>query len=203
MAKQSKLQSLRFGDSYFNLIVGIIVVVAIGAIVIGFIRGRGLPSPTEKEETEEMQLEQVSLPAKHTVAKGEDLWKISEKYYKTGYNWVDIASENKLANPNAIAEGMELTVPNVAPRVPPTQEKVESISPTQVIAQPTPTTVTTQVPPTEAITGTSYTVVKGDHLWAIAVRAYGDGYRWVEIARTNKLVNPNIIHPGNSLTLPR
>lgn len=46
-------------------------------------------------------------------------------------------------------------------------------------------------------------MVKGDHLWGIAVRAYGDGYKWVEIARENNLVNPNLIHPGNVLSLPR
>jgi nucleoid-associated protein YgaU len=45
--------------------------------------------------------------------------------------------------------------------------------------------------------------VKGDSLWKIAVRAYGDGYKWVSIAKANKLVNPNLIHSGNVLTLPR
>ncbi len=53
------------------------------------------------------------------------------------------------------------------------------------------------------ITGATYEVVKGDSLWKIAVRAYGDGYQWVKIARENKLVNPNLIHPGNLLALPR
>jgi nucleoid-associated protein YgaU len=40
-------------------------------------------------------------------------------------------------------------------------------------------------------------------LWTIAVRAYGDGYKWTEIAKANKLVNPNLIHPGNVFVLPR
>ncbi|HUV71729.1 MAG TPA: LysM peptidoglycan-binding domain-containing protein [Clostridia bacterium] len=46
-------------------------------------------------------------------------------------------------------------------------------------------------------------MVKGDTLWDISVRAYQDGYRWVEIAEANNLSNPNIIHPGNALTIPR
>jgi len=27
--------------------------------------------------------------------------------------------------------------------------------------------------------------------------------KWVKIAQTNELTNPNIIHPGNNLTIPR
>lgn len=54
-----------------------------------------------------------------------------------------------------------------------------------------------------SITTTTYEVVKGDNLWDIAVRSYGDGYKWVEIAKANNIVNPNIIHSGNILILPR
>jgi nucleoid-associated protein YgaU len=49
----------------------------------------------------------------------------------------------------------------------------------------------------------SYTVVKGDSLWSIAVKAYGDGYKWVSIAKANKLDNPNVIHAGNVLVIPK
>ena len=55
----------------------------------------------------------------------------------------------------------------------------------------------------EAISGATYSVQKDDNLWNIAIRAYGDGYRWPEIAKENDLVNPGIIHSGNILTLPR
>ena len=57
--------------------------------------------------------------------------------------------------------------------------------------------------PNTSISGATYEVQKGDTLWDIAVRAYGDGYKWSEIARENKLVHPNIIHSGNILILPR
>lgn len=53
------------------------------------------------------------------------------------------------------------------------------------------------------IAGESYTVVRGDNLWDIAVRAYGSGYEWVNIAQANDLANPDIIHAGNVLVLPR
>jgi nucleoid-associated protein YgaU len=62
----------------------------------------------------------------------------------------------------------------------------------------------TQPQPTAGkITGASYTVQTGDYLWEIAERAYGDGYKWVEIARANNIQTPDIIHTGNVLKLPR
>lgn len=53
------------------------------------------------------------------------------------------------------------------------------------------------------ITSDKYIVVHGDNLWTIAERAYGDGYKWVDIAEANNLDNPDIIHAGNEFTLPR
>ena len=50
--------------------------------------------------------------------------------------------------------------------------------------------------------GRYYTVVKGDTLWAIAKRYYGDGNRYPEIARANNIANPNIIHIGQKLLIP-
>lgn len=122
---------------------------------------------------------------KHIVEKGENLWKIAEKYYQSGFNFVDIAKENSISSPYKISEGLELSIPDV-PSKKLTAKPLDQVSPT-----------------IEAISGASYTVNKTDNLWNIAVRAYGDGYKWVEIAKENKLVNPNVIHSGNILSLPR
>ncbi len=48
-----------------------------------------------------------------------------------------------------------------------------------------------------------YTVVKGDHLWKIATDAYKDGYKWTVVASANNIQNPDIILPGQKLTLPK
>ncbi len=54
-----------------------------------------------------------------------------------------------------------------------------------------------------AITQATYTVLEGDHLWEIAVRAYGDGFRWSDIAKANNLSSPDAITVGMVLTIPR
>ena len=59
------------------------------------------------------------------------------------------------------------------------------------------------VPVGQKVAGSSYVIAEGDTLWDIAVRAYGDGYRWGEIATANSIVNPNLIYTGNSLNIPR
>lgn len=51
----------------------------------------------------------------------------------------------------------------------------------------------------------TYTVVKGDCLWTIAKRFYGNGSRYTVIYDANRSViggNPNLIHPGQVLTIP-
>lgn len=53
----------------------------------------------------------------------------------------------------------------------------------------------------------TYTVVKGDCLWNIAVRFYGKGkggqYSVIYNANRDKIKNPNLIYPGQVLTIPR
>lgn len=51
----------------------------------------------------------------------------------------------------------------------------------------------------------TYTVVSGDTLSKIAKREYGDAARWPLIHQANrdKVPNPDLIHPGQVLTLPR
>lgn len=51
-------------------------------------------------------------------------------------------------------------------------------------------------------TADSYTVVKGDSLWAICKKFYGDGSLAYKLATVNGIKNPNLIYPGQVLTLP-
>ena len=47
-----------------------------------------------------------------------------------------------------------------------------------------------------------HTVVKGDTLWAIANRYYGDGNQYHKIAKANNLKNANLIYTGQKLLIP-
>ena len=51
-------------------------------------------------------------------------------------------------------------------------------------------------------TAGSCTVVKGDSLWAICKKTYGDGSLAYKLATANGIKNPNLIYPGQVLTLP-
>jgi hypothetical protein len=48
----------------------------------------------------------------------------------------------------------------------------------------------------------TYTVVSGDTLWAISERFYGDGNRYQAIADASGISNPDLIYPGQVLTIP-
>jgi len=170
---------------------------------------KATPMPTQKPKatpTVTKQLAKVSkkiaspIKTKQSknvwiVQKGESLWTIAQKKYTTGYNWVDIAKANKLTDPSDIHVGDTLILPSVAPK----QSTIAVSQPTHMstnVQQNTSNNIT-------KITGSSYTVVRGDNLWNIAVRAYGDGYRWTDIAQANHLANPHMIFSGNVLVIPR
>ena len=48
----------------------------------------------------------------------------------------------------------------------------------------------------------TYTVVSGDTLWAISERFYGDGNKYQVIADASGVSNPDMIYPGQVLTIP-
>jgi nucleoid-associated protein YgaU len=48
----------------------------------------------------------------------------------------------------------------------------------------------------------TYTVVSGDTLWAISERFYGDGSKYQIIADASGISNPDLILPGQVLTIP-
>lgn len=73
---------------------------------------------------------------------------------------------------------------------------------------PTPTPTATVEQPRRETSGapqqSTYTVKSGDCLWNIAKKYLGDGSRYKEIYNLNKdkITNPNLIYPGQVLTLP-
>jgi nucleoid-associated protein YgaU len=170
------LKKLKLNEETISMVLGAIVIVIVGVLIVNYFKDKSsgkIPGTSTETSAKE-----------HVVVKGETLWSIAEDSFGSGYNWVDITVANGL-NSNIIEVGQKLVIPDVSPK------------------QPTSTIKVAAVVKVTPISSNTYTVVKGDCLWKIAVNAYGDGFRWVEIAKVNKLVNPGLIHPGNVLTLPR
>lgn len=191
------LKTLKLNESTISMLLGGLVVVVVGILIYNYFTtvdqdladlDTEIPSDTVELVEEGGKLVPKGLPTSYSVAAGDDLWKIAERFYGSGYNWVDIARENALANPNRVLVGQELNIPKTEVLVPAgEQEEVVKVADSDVI------------------TGSNYEVRSGDSLWKIAVRAYQDGYKWPEIAEANKdkVTNPNLIDEGMMLTLPR
>jgi len=131
----------------------------------------------------EDEKKQKSLPRKYKIVAGDYLWKIAINTYQNGYNWVEIAKENKLTNPDLIYPGQELTLPKI--------EVKKGLINDQGVKTTGGTAITTE----------KYTVIPNDNLWNISIRACGDGFKWTKIAKINNLANPDLIHRGNILKI--
>lgn len=177
MNLQKFLKSLKLNENNISMILGALVIVVVGILIVNYFKDRGGKTLTGVNT-------QATQTKEHVVVKGETLWSIAEDSFGSGYNWVDIKSANNLKT-DTIEVGQKLTIPVVSAK------------------KPTATKAAAVTKVTSPIATSSYVVVKGDCLWNIAVRAYGDGFKWTQIAKANKLVNPNIIHAGNVLVLPR
>jgi len=222
MNMKNILKSFKLNENNISMLLGAAVIVIVGFLVVNYFRNiedNGTTLPSGGTSTEQTA---IKLPTSHVVGSGETLWSIAEKYYKSGYNWVDIQKANNLSDASVITKGQTLTIPSVEAKTATTKtsqlisEATPSASPI-AIASPTPNEIAvpatisgttkggTETVKTEntQISGDTYTVVHGDNLWTIAVKAYGNGYKWSQIANANKLVHPGIIHAGNVLQIPR
>ncbi len=196
------LKTLRLNESVISTFLGGLVVVVVGILIYNYFSSvNKVEGPIQGEVIEEGlklveengELVPQALPSTHTVVKGEHLWQIAEKYYGSGYNWVDIAEANKLVNADLLAEGQVLSIPKTAV-IQLEEETVTGIGVKTDVARTTGSVLLNE-----------YTVVKGDTLWNICVRSYGDGYKWTEVweANKDKVANPDVIEVGTVLTLPR
>ena len=195
------LKVIKLNENIITMVLGALVVLVVGFILFNTFRNRDAQPQITQQAAQTQTPQEGQVPqgvgGTYKVAKGDTLWSIAEANYGSGYNWTDIAEANKLSNPGSIEEGQELTLPEVAAKAQTATQQVVQAQPT--ISPPSPTLPTT-------ISSESYTVVPGDHLWGIAVRAYGDGYQWVKIWHANKATianHPDLIFVGQTLTIPR
>lgn len=202
-------------ENIISIVLGLAVVLVIGAMIINAIRGRQnqQTATTQPETTQE-----ASASGTHTVVAGETLWSIAEDKYNDGYKWVEIQKANNMSSGDAVEVGDTIIIPTLETTSPsPVVETAISPNPTDVVvatATAAPAQDTGSTGPTggtesqegqtlsSSTESTQYTVKKGDTLWAIAQARYNDPYKWVEIARANNLANPDLIYEGTTFTLP-
>ena len=186
--KESSFSFFSFSRKYTPLVYGALTVIVLCLLVFA----------TIKFVTNKVTLSigddgiSTKTVSEYVVKEGDTLWSISEKTYSDGFSWTEIAKANNIKDPSKIEKGQKLVLPTVSDA-----RGEKSIEKTTIQA------TDTDEPVSDKITGSYYTVEEGDSLWTIAVRAYGDGYKWVDIANRNNLVNPDLIHPGNQFVLPR
>ena len=108
-------------------------------------------------------------------------------YAENGPAW---SSKTDTTEPPPPVPEAESAAPEVAPAA--AEEPAPAPSPEpQAAPEPPP-------PPAPR----TYTVASGDTLWAISERFYGDGSKYQVIADASGVPNPDLIHPGQVLTIP-
>jgi nucleoid-associated protein YgaU len=194
------LKRLKANESTMSMILGAVVVIAAVALLFNNFKPERLAQIGDSANDELVladnngeQDEALRLPALHLVSAGEHLWALAERYYGSGYNWVDIAEANGLRDGGQIEIGQELRIPNVSARTP--DGVVKKVGPVAQVVEVK----------AEIGGGDTHTVVQGDTLWNIAQRAYDDGFMWTRIyhANSDALTNPDIIEVGQVLRIPR
>lgn len=194
-----RFSGLSWNESYTSLFLGALVVVIVAIVVFAFLQNRNKAGETTQETSSEQSQMQdkdaQGMPAKageeYVVAEGDWLSSISEKAYGTQDNWKYIAAENDIQNPDAIEKGTKLRIPNLDDKKKAElDKKMESMS-----MQPSTFG--------QMMTDSNYVVKEGESLWSIAVKVYGDGYRWPEIAKVNNLWYPDWITAGTTIVLPK
>lgn len=195
-----KIEETKLSESYVSMGLGAVVVLVIGVLIFNYFSKINKSQTSENQITQEaaqispspsdsltvagtkpLTLSQTSSEQTYTVVKGDSLWKISVKFYGTGYNWKLIADANHLVNPRVIHAGNVLKIPDTG--------KTASLPATGLSSS--------------SITGGTYTTVKGDTLWSIAVRAYGDGFAWNKISQANNNLDARSLKSGMTINIPR
>ncbi len=191
------LKKINFSESYTSLILGAIVVLIAGILLLSFGKISRNNQTSSARDISKIDAQKSNTSSTYTINPGDDLWSISENVYHDGFKWVEIAKVNNLENPGLIHVGNKLIIPTIIPQI-----SNDSIpTPTKTISDSA--NPATTIVKNSTIAGNTYTIELGDDLWDIAVRAYGDGFRYPDIAKANNLDNPSLIFSGNVLQIPR
>lgn len=203
--KQELIEKLR--ENYLSVALGILVFLV--AMTLIFRSGDGRDEITDEAATDETLQEEMT----YIVQPGDSVSSIARDELGSMDYADEIIQLNNLTSPDQIEVGQELMLPSVqddtmmedtaedamtedeADEAMMEKEQTDDSGETTMEAEKTEQTI--------SITGSSYTVRKGDHLWDIAERAYGDGNMYTTIIEANNLMNPDRLTEGMVLRIPR
>ena len=173
-------------EDVVSMFLGLVVVVALVGFLVNFIEKRKgnieIPGVSNDLNINEVADGKGNNVDSIVVSDNDSLWKIAVKVYGDGYKWTEIANANNLKNPGLIYSGQKLIIPEIKPSE-------------EVISSGTDMAVVTEK--------TEYTVIRNDSLWKIAVKVYGDGYKWTKIWEDNRSVlnSPDKLEIGMKLVV--
>lgn len=210
---KERLQTdLSKNQSYLNYVLGALIVLIIGILLFNYFNKPNNLGPSQQaDQQNENQQEQQgdvtkeTLPGKYTIKEGDTLFLIAQQYYNDGFKYTEIIKENKLANPDVLEVGQEITIPKIE------GEQASNNENQAADESPAPDNQTDNGQGGaenmtiwgNRITGETYTVQAGDWLSKIAERAYGDINQFSKIAEANNITNPEVIEVGTVLKIPR
>lgn len=172
-------------EEFVSMLLGLAIMVVVVSLIFNFVQRKNgtveIPGASDITLSEEAIKQKQEEENSYTVVKGDNLWKIAEKKYNDGYAWSKIAKANNLKNASILYVGQKLKMPIIEPVVALTDKVDNKID-----------------------QGSDYKVVRNDNLWKIAVRAYGDGYKWVNIWQENKAIIPHagLLEIGMTIKIP-
>ncbi|RLP08508.1 LysM peptidoglycan-binding domain-containing protein [Propionibacterium australiense] len=161
--------------------------------------GNGAPGGASAPSTREL--------VQHTVADGDDLWSLAERYYGSGEDWRRIVE----ANPGTVLSPLDRLRPGTMLQIPgPAGEPGQDApAPGAERADDGPRQgrpLSHRVDDPVAVPGRTNAVQvdEGDSMWAIAREELGDGAQWPRIAELNRAAvsDPALIRPGQVLAVP-
>jgi LysM repeat protein len=178
------VSNLNLHESYVSLFLGIIVVVIIAAVLFSFLiarRNHPFSNLENMRASLQMQLAGQKASPMPSVKKNSD----NQVYVtKAGDSLWDIA-ERRYGDGNKWID--------IA--------RINNITDSNDIFSGNKLNLP-DLPSENAPNVKSYTVKDGDNLWTIAVDVYGDGFRFIDIARANDISTPDSISSGQVLILP-
>jgi LysM repeat protein len=144
--------------------------------------GGEIAPPTNTPVGTPLAAEAASCPATHTVAGGENLYRIALRYDIT---YQELATANGIANPAQISTGVVLNIPNCGQAGAPAAPATGGTGQSQAAPAATPGT---------------HTVAAGENLYRIALRY---NMTWTTLAAANGITNPDFLVVGQTLQIPQ